>query len=166
MRAWKFLDPADVFRLLGRYTGLPLGSFGVLLVAAAFGITTLIELARLAKSPTEENARRAQLAIMAVVLFAATGHIWPWFFLWCLPFAALAPEFWLSWFVIGAASVAPFTIIHWARFAPEGPFRSELPSLIMYGVATAFTAAFVIRRSARLHSRHAREVPVPRSGSL
>ncbi len=147
MHDWKFLDPADVFRLLGRYAGWTTDPTGVLIVAAIFGCVAMLELLRLGRAATHEQALRAQLALMAVVLFACTGHVWPWFFVWCLPLAALAPSFWLSWFVIGAACVAPFTIVHWARLGVEGPARSELPSLVMYGAALAATAAYLRLRA-------------------
>jgi hypothetical protein len=140
MRDWKFLDPGDVLRLIGRYTGLPLGPAAVPIVAAVFGATMVLELVRLANEPTSEHARRAQLATLSVILFAVTGHTWPWYFVWCLPFAALAPGFWLSRFVICAATIAPFTTVHWWHLGAGGALRSEWPAFVMYGVALAIAA--------------------------
>jgi hypothetical protein len=135
MREGRFLDPADPFHLLQRFTGSSLYPVGRVSCLAFFGGAALVEVARLMRAATAENLLRAQLSIMATVMLVGVGHVWPWFFIWCLPLAAMAPAFWLSWFIIGAGVVAPFTVIHWSGVPEDSSLFSQLPALAMYGVA-------------------------------
>jgi hypothetical protein len=50
---------------------------------------------------------------MAAALFSAVPHLWSWYLIWVLAPAALVPTWWLSRFVIGAAIMAPFTVVCW-----------------------------------------------------
>lgn len=140
---WQFLTPEELLRLAGRLTGnvgLEYGSFvWIKVVYASF---VVFEGVRVLRNPSADGIARLRLAIMVAIIFI--GYLWPWYFVWCVPFAVLAPSYWLSWFIIGASVVGPFVTAHWWRFRLEDEhlYSREIPALVMYSAATL---ALVIR---------------------
>ncbi|HUL10557.1 MAG TPA: hypothetical protein VLU73_00040 [Methylococcaceae bacterium] len=145
MAHWRFFDPAGVLRALEHVAGIdgwvarnrPVVTVVELLPFALFFlVVALIAVEKLVRTRNDDTVARTQLAVMSFVLFVVVGHVWPWYFIWCIPFAALASSYWLSWFMVGAASVAPFTMVCWWHFDLEDPFYAhDLPSLPLYGAA-------------------------------
>lgn len=131
MRDWRFLEPSDLLRALERITGIDIPGID-LMAQIVFTAIAGWMLWRLWRDTTEQNAIIAQLAIMSAILFSVVGHVWPWFLIWCVPFAALAPRHLLSVFVIAVAAIAPFTIAHWWRLGDTDTLDE---SVLMYGVA-------------------------------
>jgi hypothetical protein len=126
---WHFLQPRDVVVAIEYVTGISLAP-------VAFGIVALFPLAAIYccyvcyRQPTIESIHRASIAILASICFAAVSHLWPWYMIWSLPFAALFPAWWLSQFVIGVAAAAPFAIIWWIS-----PFAYEMTAPFFYAGA-------------------------------
>lgn len=149
MAAWRYLAPTDILTLIENAVGLDTGrAVKAYLAVLGFGALAAWRLWQMWKEPSFENVMVAQLAIMCAVLFGVVGHSWPWFFVWLLPFAALAPRNWLSVFVIAAAMVSPLTIAHWWRWhitSVTAPFEHHLlPSLVMFGFAGAASIAWLL----------------------
>ncbi len=130
---WSALSPGEPLRLIGSLIGIPVPKI-VPYVVVKLGCIALVapQLLALVRSPTEENLRRAALAVMVGVMFLA--HVWPWYFLWVLPVAAVVQTYGLAWFVVGAGVVAPLTIVHWWRFDLESSavLSSYVPAAVMY----------------------------------
>jgi alpha-1,6-mannosyltransferase len=149
MESWKFLAPADMLRAAETIMNLRLPGHGhvevVLVLTACLAVLTNSVL-RFWKVPDEANLHCVCLSTMCLVTWVLVGHVWPWFLTWCIVFAALVPDFWLSKFAIGTTLAAPFTIVHWWRVPDMSDFyRNQLPALAIYGVALAFTVATSIR---------------------
>ncbi len=77
---------------------------------------------------------------MCAVTFAAVAHLWVWYVVWILPFAALVPNWWLSRFAVGVALLAPFTVAIW--WIPQIAEYKEHAALALYLGAIAW-AVFV-----------------------
>ncbi|SFN23748.1 hypothetical protein [Variovorax sp. OV329] len=143
MVEWKFLRPVDALLILEHLWGvqIPGASFAFMLLFV--GIAA-IEIYRLWKDTTSENLARAQLAVLTAVLMGAVGHVFCWFFVWCIVYAALAPRFWLSWFIVGAAVIAPFSVV--PRLLARGSgelLGNAVPSLLMYGFAVGMVLLYL-----------------------
>lgn len=152
MRAWSFLDPADPLRLIG----VP-NVIAIWAMRLVFGGIAVVAIIRLWRRPSMPALIATELAVMAAVLFTVVNHVWPWFFVWVLPLAALVPHRPLSVFVLAAACVAPFTALHWWRIIRE-PFAIQLAATAMYGVALIALAVWLVRRRARLSRLRQRRV--------
>jgi hypothetical protein len=147
MATWSFLEPAGVLRAVERLSGLsiPGGNATKMAVfAILFGGVAIYETVGLSKQPKEENMYRCCLSAMCLVLFVMVGHVWPWFFVWCIPFAALCSSYWLAWFVLGAAMMSPFSIAHWWHLSKGygEAYRPELLILPMYLMALCAVVYF------------------------
>ena len=46
-------------------------------------------------------------------MFSAVSHLWPWYLVWGIAFAALLPGWWLSRFIAGIAILVPFMLPIW-----------------------------------------------------
>lgn len=112
INVWRFLQPRDavlaIDSMLGGYVW-PLSY----LATAVFPVIALWQCGRMWLEPDREQTIRACLAIMCAVTFSAVAHLWVWYVVWILPFAALTPKWWLSRFVVGVALLAPFTVAIW-----------------------------------------------------
>lgn len=150
MQSWKFLDPADLLRLVGVPDGIAVWTMRVV-----FGAIALVALILLWRSPSVPALFTAELSVMSLVLLTGLGHVWPWFFLWVLPLAALVPYRKLSVFVLTAACIAPFTALHWWRYYYDLTLV-QIVSTVMYGAAVAAVIVWVLRRRSRLASLRAR----------
>lgn len=137
LNVWRFLQPRDavlaIDSLLGGFVW-PLAY----VASAVFPIIAVWQCGRLWLEPSRENTIRACLAIMCAVTFSVVAHLWVWYLIWLLPFAALAPNWWLSRFVVGVALLAPFTVVIW--WVPEIADYKEHAALLLYLGAIAWTA--------------------------
>jgi alpha-1,6-mannosyltransferase len=78
-------------------------------------------------------------------MFTAVSHLWPWYVIWVLAFAALVPSWWLSRFIIGVAILSPFTLGFW-WIEPFANHR-EAVACALYALAILWT---VVTRPGRL----------------
>lgn len=135
---WYFLQPRDAIQAVELTFGLPLQPLAFS-VTALFPAYAVYAVWTAWKEPTSEGLLQATLAVMAAVLFAAVSHVWPWYVIWALAFAALVPSWWLSRFVVGVAVVSPFTLGFW-WIEPFANHR-EVAALAMYVLAILWTLA-------------------------
>jgi alpha-1,6-mannosyltransferase len=144
MVEWKFLGLSDFVRGAAHLVGVDLQHHGQIeaLISAMFVLVAGWSCWSFAKAPTDGNFGKAIVSIACLTTFVLVGHVWPWFIIWCLVFVALVPDFWLSWFVVGVAAVAPFSIVHWWRMPDDGFQHSQLPALLMYGTGLVMVAIY------------------------
>jgi hypothetical protein len=73
------------------------------------------------------------------VLLVAVGHIWPWYAIWVLPFAALDLRSRLARFVMGFAAVSPFVMLPWTVTPAGEPltWQLDVPGAALLVVASA-----------------------------
>jgi alpha-1,6-mannosyltransferase len=129
---WYFLRPSDAVSGLEQITGLRL--FPLPIVAqAALPVIAAVLLAVAVRSGTTEGLTKAAVAIMAAILFGATSHLWPWYLVWGVAFAALLPQWWISRYITGVALLIPFTLPTWWIAAIE-PHR-DVATLAVYAGA-------------------------------
>ncbi len=112
IRGWEFLQPADAVEAVEEFVGFSLMPLTVAVIAF-FPVVALYWLVATVGSFSTERILRANLAVMAAVLFSAVPHLWSWYLVWVLAPAALAPGWWLSRFVMGTAIMTPFTVAFW-----------------------------------------------------
>jgi hypothetical protein len=58
------------------------------------------------------------------------AHLWPWYLVWTVLLAALAPRWWLARFVIGVSVLAAFSLSFWWVEPVEN--SKEWASLVLY----------------------------------
>ncbi len=106
MLRWRFLSPADAISGLATMAGLAASWIapGVQLLAIAIGFAFVV---RYARRPSRVAFHTAALGLLAAALFGAVGHVWPWFLIWLLPFAALESASAPSRAVVGVALALP-----------------------------------------------------------
>lgn len=129
---WHFLQPRDAINAIGQLVGLPFGPTGRV-IALAFPAFAAYRLLISYRDPCLANQIKAAVAIMAAILFAGVAHIWPWYLIWGLGLAVLAPSWWLSRFIIGVGLLVPFTLATWWVEALDS--HRDLASLILYAFA-------------------------------
>lgn len=106
------LQALEVFRLLG--------------IAGALGVIAVLSL----RSSIHHSARAIGIAMLAIVLLGPTAH--DWYFLWCLPFLAVArPNRRLTTAIVGASII----------FTVAAPLNSSLRGAV---VPITVTTALVI----------------------
>ena len=132
---WRFLQPRDAIHAIDSVMGGYVWPLAYL-ATAVFPIVAAWHCARLWVEPGREQLIRACLAIMCAVIFSTVAHLWSWYIVWILPFAALLPHWWLSRFVIGVALLAPFTVAIW--WIPEFQDYKDFAALVLYLGAIAW----------------------------
>ena len=132
LSTWHFLRPFDGVEAIEDFLGIGLAPirWAVLALFPAVAIYCLVVLF---KRPTAETLVKAVLATMCAILFSAASHVWPWYLVWILAPAALAPHWWLSRFTVGAAILAPFTVAYW--WVPALEDGEAVGALAMYAGA-------------------------------
>ena len=91
MRRWLFWTPASVLEAVLRHLGLPVGIPVLnLVVLAGFLVVLGYAVWRYHEEGTGDAFLQICLLGLATILFTTVGHVWPWFSIWILPFAALA----------------------------------------------------------------------------
>lgn len=129
---WYFLRPSEAVTGLELLIGLPL--YPLQLAALAFfPIVAVYWTAAAFSAPTPETLTKATIAVVAAVVFAAVSHLWPWYLVWTIAFAALLPRWWLSRFLTGFAIVMPFMLASW--------WNPDFDSLRDAATAVAYVAA-------------------------
>lgn len=108
MRSWEFLTPAAVLETLG--VG---GRWAAAAVGIACAALVFVTACNHAKSPDAERFVSLLLAAWIAIMFTSIGHVWPWFVLWPLAVAAVAPATRLRLLVVSMALAAPFTGLFW-----------------------------------------------------
>lgn len=130
--AWFFLRPSDAIAGLEQVLGWSLYPLPIA-VQALFPVVAVVWLASAVRDASTENLTRATVALMAAILFGAISHLWPWYMVWGIAFAALLPRWWLSRFITGVALLIPFALATWWIPASE-PFR-DIATLAIYAGA-------------------------------
>ena len=149
MKDWNFLALYDLLRIAEVVTGLSLPKLWLprLIFAGIAGWS----LYQLWKRPDAEHVWLASLCILSALLFTGVGHVWPWFYVWVLPVAALVPGTLMARFALGACLVAPFSILPYSLvqmvFGAQAQAEGSLvESLMVYGCAFAVLGFAVLRR--------------------
>ena len=109
---WYFLRPSEAVEGLEFLLELPLYPLHVVALAI-FPVIAVYQAAAAWSEPTAENLTRATIAAVAAIMFAAVSHLWPWYLVWGIAFAALMPGWWLSRFLAGVAILIPFMLPTW-----------------------------------------------------
>jgi alpha-1,6-mannosyltransferase len=136
--SWGFLHLHDSAEALGKLTGLrwrPLAW----LAQAVFAGTALWCLLAAWRAPTPQHMGRAILAVLSFMIFALSPHLWPWYAIWVLPAAVLAPGWWLSRFAVGMAIALPFVVPFWWIDNIED--HKDIAALLMHGAAVIWMLA-------------------------
>jgi alpha-1,6-mannosyltransferase len=128
---WHFYSPKEVIRAIEVLTG-----WNLHLTRAARSIFIWIGVYfvfRYWQRPNVEAFRKAVLAVMSMLLFSITSHIWPWYLLWTLGVAAIIPGASLTRWVVGVALVTPFPILMWIVYSNlHYTYVFEIPTLLYY----------------------------------
>lgn len=143
---WPFLLPRDAIMAVDRVAGgylKPLADISIVI----FPAIALYSLYRLYIETDRTSLIKATLAVLCAVSLGAINHLWPWYLIWVIPFAALVPHWWLSRFVVGLALLAPFTAIIW--WVPALVAYKDLTALCLYSGALGWTvvSGWIGRRS-------------------
>jgi len=135
---WHFLQPDDAVKGLEEFAGVNLSYVALFArgVLPAFAIYCII---RLIRQPGNGQTLRACVAVQAAITFGLINHLWPWYLVWVLAFAATVPGWWLSRFVWGVALFAPFTLAFWWIEALE--VHKLAAALALYAGAAVWTIA-------------------------
>lgn len=134
--SWHFMNLGDSFVVLGTWLHLPLAPLAIA-AKLVFAVTALYYLWQSMLVPSAESFNRLLLAMMAVVAFAVSPHLWPWYLIWVLAPATLVPGWWLSRFVVGMALIAPFTVAFWWVDGLED--HKDVGALVLYGGGLLWT---------------------------
>src|SRR5262249_1451515 len=93
--AWNFLQPRDAIAALEM-------TFHISLFPAAhavriiFAVIPAYYFVALFKQPNPETTVKASLALLTTISLVGIAHVWPWYLIWTIAFAALLPTWWLS----------------------------------------------------------------------
>lgn len=137
---WHFLQPDDAVKGLEQITGLNL-PYAASLARAVFPVIAVYCIIKAIRQPGNEETLRVSIALLAAASFALINHLWPWYVIWSITFAAAVPGWWLSRFIHGVAIIAPFTLTFWWIEMLED--HKSLAALALYTGAIAW--AFVTR---------------------
>jgi alpha-1,6-mannosyltransferase len=129
---WHFLQPRDAIAALEMTFHISLFP-ATHVVRAIFAVIVAYYFVALFKQPNPETIVKASLALMTAISLVGIAHVWPWYLIWTVAFAALLPTWWLSRFVIGVSILAPFTLAFW--WVELFPHSREWISLAMYVLA-------------------------------
>ena len=109
---WYFLRPSEAIAGIESLIELPL--YPLHLVALAiFPAIAVCQAVTAWRNPSAENLTKATIAAIAAIMFSAVSHLWPWYLVWSIAFAALLPGWWLSRFIAGIAILVPFMLPIW-----------------------------------------------------
>lgn len=132
---WRFLQPRDAVSALAYLTGIGLAPLEFA-VTALFPALAVYYCVACFRRSTVDDIPKATIAILASISFAAISHLWPWYMIWSLAFAAMLPAWWLSRFVVGVAVMAPFAVVWWIS-----PFAFQMAAPVVYGGAILWMLA-------------------------
>lgn len=153
MQRWIYWVPTTFVTSLTRFLGHPLPERPVDVAFGAVGLCGVaLVLARDLRHPAARRWVASGAAIVGFTLATLTGHVWPWFALWLVPFVAL--EWPAPWCVValGFLLLTPTLNLAWV-LRPDWSLRPwyDLP---LYGVPLALTLMILLpgRRPASLES--------------
>jgi hypothetical protein len=126
---WEFLQPRHGVEAIELLLGLNL-FFLDWMITAGFALVALYSIFVLLRSPAFDNAVKASLAIMCAISFVGIAHLWPWYLVWTILLAALAPRWWLARFVIGVSILGAFSLSFW--WVEPVKNSREWASLVLY----------------------------------
>jgi alpha-1,6-mannosyltransferase len=146
MSDWHFFTPRSAVTALGRLAGVSPGfdTPGGLLVVVLAVLASLAFLGvgavyclRFWRNPSADTLRLAVLGCVGALLFGVVGHVWPWFLVWGLLSAALAPDSWLARWTVGIGIGACFVMLPWVAW--PGINTIGPPSLALCAFALLFS---------------------------
>jgi hypothetical protein len=135
MREWHFFTPQEAIGTFLKLTRLPLLGWLRIMPQVIFVVISVLSVYLYMRSPDQESFRYSILAVMSAILYCALGHVWPWYMLWVLPFAALAPRALLSRWNIGVALAFPLIML---------VVQLDLPEFHRWGVTGLIIYAFAV----------------------
>jgi hypothetical protein len=105
----------------------------VRLTRLLFPTAVLIYVIRYLGRPSPELFRELILLMMCAGLFSVVQHVWPWYLVWTVIPAAVAPSLLLSRWLIGLGIVGPFVMLP-RLLIPNASARwiFELPAVALY----------------------------------
>ncbi|MEO3388954.1 hypothetical protein [Mesorhizobium sp. CAU 1741] len=104
---WEFLTPSSAVAIAGRPAQWA--------ATAVFPIIAIYQGVKWVKERKEPRRRVFALALLSAGMFAILPHVWPWYLVLLLVFAAVAPSAPLSRWLTGLALGAPFAVAMAAR---------------------------------------------------
>lgn len=142
MRDWKFLTPREavipIQLLLGTWPG---GDWSLLLQLARalpLGMGLFAVILWLRDRDDAVRFHEAAVGILLAIVLSGLGHAWPWFLLWPVPIAVMAPRGWIMRLWVALALALPFGfgfIIHGSGLPHR--LRFDLPTFGCYLLAAA-----------------------------
>lgn len=139
MQGWIFWVPSSYLVSLAAFAGLNLSATGVdQLVAVLAVLLTGVMLWRAVRRPGWDSWAAGGMAVMACVLLALVGHVWPWFSLWLVPFLAVLWPTRSAGVLLTFLLMVPFLDLGWI-LAPDWRFRS----MVEFPVYTSVVVAIV-----------------------
>lgn len=114
MQKWHMLTPAKALYHIFNGLHVPIrGGVFTVLVLAALTVLFLCHLLPLLRAYWHDRLLTAVLSGGLIVLLVVVGHVWPWFVLWVLAVAAVAPRSLAKDMAVALALPAPFVHIYW-----------------------------------------------------
>jgi hypothetical protein len=143
MRNWNFFSPADALVVALRFlTGASIPARLVAWAVMALGLLIAARAAwRFYKSPTPSELCLASLVFLWVVAFTVVGHVWPWFLIWPLPFAALLWEKAAGKMYLLCVALSPLMNLAW--FLADGDALWTSGAGLVYFTSCAVGAAVI-----------------------
>jgi len=140
MQNWIFWVPGTYLVNLAAYAGLKLSPTRMdQMVTIAGLVLTGVMLWRAVRRPGWDRWAAGGLAVMACMLLALVGHVWPWFSLWLVPFMAVLWPARTAGVLLTFLLMVPFLDLGWI-LAPDWRFRSmvEMPVYTSVLIAILF----------------------------
>ena len=132
---WNFYSPKEAITTFLSLFGLAL-PFSNFIVRLFFILVALYYVIHYIQKPERYEFWIAILAVMSAMLFGISSHVWPWYLVWVLGFATLAPASAMSQWVLGVAIATPFLLVVTVMFPELNDFsRYDTPTLILYSFA-------------------------------
>lgn len=146
MQSWIFWVPSSYVVSVARYLGvdLPLVRIDQLFALLALGATAVV-LWRAVRQPSREAWALGSLSVMACMLLALVGHVWPWFGLWLVPFLAVLWPGRAAAVVLTFLLMVPFLDLGWI-LATEWRLRPFVEIPVYSSVLVVLTYLLLRRR--------------------
>jgi len=140
VKSWDFFTPSTALEALQQLVGIHWWR-ATQVLRALFLLLAGYSVVRYWLRHDQTGVYQAALAILSAEMFGLAGHVWPWYLLWLLGGAALAPKSALARWVIGLAVASPFPILVWVVYPDINPFSIFfIPSLALYAFSVLWLA--------------------------
>jgi hypothetical protein len=147
MQSWIFWVPSSYVVSVARYLGVDLPLVRIDQGFAVLGLlATGLVLLRAARRPGWESWVLGALAVVAYLLLALVGHVWPWFALWLVPFLGALWPARTAGVVLAFVLMVPFLNLGWI-LAGEWRLR-PLVEIPMYSSVLVVLGFYLLRRVA------------------